>query len=127
MKRYLWLAGVLLVFFLIYYFPARLAWSLLPPAAGEAVELYGISGPWHRGTATAARLAGVPVGELQWRLRPLPWHPLRAEISGELATGAPFGGRLSAGWGDRRRWPGGAARVGRRVAVVLFGGATSGL
>ena len=72
MTRYLLAFLLLFAFFLVYHFPAQLAWSLLPKEGVDAVRLYGISGSWHSGHATSARLQGVAVHDLSWKLRPLP-------------------------------------------------------
>ncbi len=98
MKRYLLIFSLLFAFFLLYHFPAQLAWSLLQKQGVDAVQLYGISGKWHSGQATAARLQGVAAHDLSWKLRPLPWRPLRLELDTGLADGGYFRGRIAAGW-----------------------------
>lgn len=100
-KQYLAAAVALFVFFLIYHFPAQLAWPLLQKAGVDLVELHGLNGSWHSGSAASGQVLNTPVREVSWRLRPLPWAPARGEI--ELIYGGE--GRLAAGFKAGLRGP----------------------
>ncbi|MDF1613745.1 type II secretion system protein N [Desulfurivibrio dismutans] len=100
-KKHLVLGLAFFIFFLVYYFPAQLAWPLLQKAGVDLVELHGLSGSWHHGNAAAGRVLGNPVRELSWRFKPLPWAPARGEI--ELIFGGE--GRLAAAFSSGYRGP----------------------
>lgn len=106
-KQYLAVATAFFAFFLVYYFPAQLAWPLLQKAGVDQVELHGLEGSWHTGRAATGRVLETPVSEISWRLRPLPWAPARGKI--ELVFGRE--GRLAAGFRAGYGGPG----VGRTV------------
>ncbi|ADH86929.1 type II secretion system protein N [Desulfurivibrio alkaliphilus] len=89
------------IFFLVYYFPAQLAWPLLQKSGVDLVELHGISGSWHHGSAAAGRVLATPVRDISWRFKPLPWAPARGEI--ELIYGHE--GRLAAGFSSGYKGP----------------------
>jgi len=98
MKRY-WLAtGLLFAFFLVYYLPAQLAWQFLPKPGVDLVDLHGIKGLWHTGSAVSGQVRGTPVHDLSWRLRPLPWAPLRVWLQGAAGAEGRFEGWLQTGW-----------------------------
>lgn len=97
-KKYLGLGLVFFLFFLVYYFPAQLTWPLLQKVGVDLVELYGLNGSWHSGTATSGRVLGIPVRDVSWRLRPTPLAPLRGGISATIAADGRLQGRLKAGW-----------------------------
>lgn len=114
MKRYLLAAGVLFAFFLIYYLPAQLAWQFLQKQGVDLVELHGIRGPWHTGSAVSGQVMGTPVREISWRLRPLPWAPLRGRLVGAFGDEGRFDGWIRAGW----RGPAGRVELSAVEAVL---------
>lgn len=73
---------------LIVAFPARVAYHWFAP---QSVALSGIAGSLWRGSAAQANIAGLYLGELRWRLRPLAL--LRGRASFDVAA-SPAGGVL---------------------------------
>ena len=104
MKRstlYYSLAAVLLYcLFLIISFPASQAWQWLAPTQG-IVELQDIEGSMWQGRATQVRVAGVPVGEVNWRVMPLQM------FLGKLAINWRYRGQDGTGNGVLYVGPGG--------------------
>lgn len=97
-KKYIIFGLGSFVFSLIYYFPAQLAWSLLPKQEKGLVDFYGMNGPWHSGAAASGKLLGIPVRNVSWRLRPTPFSPLRGEMRVSLAGDGFLEARIKAGW-----------------------------
>ena len=73
---------------LVIMFPARVAYHWFAPSG---IALGGIAGSVWRGTASAANVGGIYLGELRWRLRPL--HLLLARASFDVEA-SPAGGVL---------------------------------
>lgn len=121
-KKYILLGLGSLAFFLIYHFPAQLAWSLLPKQGKGQVDFYGMSGPWHSGTAATGKLLGIAVRNVSWRLRPTPFAPLRGEVGASLAGDGSLQVRFKAGWrGPQRGRSSFAVRAELPVAHVARG------
>ncbi|MFH7320075.1 type II secretion system protein N [Desulfurivibrio sp. D14AmB] len=121
MKRYWLTAGLLFAFFLVYYLPAQLAWHFLQKQGVGLVDLHGINGPWHTGSAVSGQLWGTPVRDLSWRLRPLPWAPLRGWLQGAVGNEGRFEGWLQTGW----RGPAGPVKltaVEAAIPLSIFSG-----
>jgi len=97
-KKHLLLGLIFFALSLVYYFPAQLAWSLLPKEKAARITLYGLDGPWHSGTAASGQVLGVPVRNISWQLRPTPFSPLRGKISVSLAESGSVQGRIRTGW-----------------------------
>lgn len=87
-RRLLIASAVTLVAGLIITFPARVAYHWFAP---PGIAMSGIAGSVWRGTATQANLAGLYLGELRWRLRPLAL--LRGRASFDIEA-SPAGGVL---------------------------------
>lgn len=87
-RRLLIACAITLVAGLIITFPARVAYHWFAP---PGIAMSGIAGSVWRGTATQANLAGLYLGELRWRLRPLAL--LRGRASFDIEA-SPAGGVL---------------------------------
>lgn len=92
-------------------FPARVALKLLPESA-LPVQMEGVGGTLWSGRAPNRVLReGRDLGQLQWRLRPLPL--LRGRIDVDLTISGPElngSGRFIAGGAGNLRVEGGKAR-----------------
>lgn len=87
-RRLLIASAVTLVAGLIITFPARVAYHWFAP---PGIAMSGIAGSVWRGTASQANAAGLYLGELRWRLRPLAL--LRGRASFDIEA-SPAGGVL---------------------------------
>lgn len=88
LRRLVPILAVTLVVGLIVSFPARVAYHWFAP---PTVAMTGISGSVWRGAASQASVAGLYLGELRWRMRPLAL--LRGRASFDIAAN-PAGGVL---------------------------------
>ena len=79
---------VTVVLGLIVSFPARVAYHWFAP---PTVAMSGVSGSLWRGAAGQANVAGLYVGQLEWRLRPLSLFLGRASFD---ISASPAGGML---------------------------------
>ena len=112
MRRwFLFLAiGTLLCAIVLVTFPARVALKLLPESA-LPVQMEGVGGTLWSGHANRVLRDGRALGQLQWRLRPLPL--LRGRIDTDLILAGPElqgSGRIIAGGDGNLRVEGGKAR-----------------
>lgn len=119
-KTYLVLGLGFFLFFLVYYLPAQLVWPLLQKAGVDLVELHGINGSWHSGSAAAGRVLETPVREVSWRLRPLPWAPARGEIDLVFGGEGRLAARFSAGYRGPQFGSAELSRVRAELPLSVF-------
>ena len=88
LRRLVVVFGLTLVASLVVTFPARVAYHWFAP---PTVAMSGVAGSIWRGSARQASVAGVYLGELSWRLRPLALVRGRASFD---VSASPAGGVL---------------------------------